>query len=110
MIGLGDATDMETLRVEWPSAIVQEFHGVSVNQTQTIVERTDLKIVASGAGEVELLLEGPRQQRYQVEASTNLATWSPVISLTITNADGTDSFKHQPADNEPRMFFRATPE
>jgi len=44
-----------------------------------------------------------------LEASSNLTVWSGVGSITITNADGTASFTHTPADHEGRMFFRATP-
>lgn len=38
VIGLGDATIIDTLRVEWPSGIVQELHNVPVKQKLTIVE------------------------------------------------------------------------
>ena len=110
VIGLGDATVIDTLRLEWPSGIVQELHNVPRKQTLTVVERTDLVIAANGTGEFDLMLKSPRQQRYRVDACTNLVNWSSVTSLTITNADGSASFKHQPADSEPRMFFRGTPE
>jgi hypothetical protein len=34
--GLGDATTIDTLRVEWPSGIVQEIHDVAPRQFVTI--------------------------------------------------------------------------
>jgi hypothetical protein len=36
--GLGDATGVETLRVEWPSGQVTELHSVSVRQSLTVAE------------------------------------------------------------------------
>ncbi len=36
--GLGDATVVDTLRIEWPSGVVQEFHDVPVDQILTIEE------------------------------------------------------------------------
>ena len=110
VIGMGDATVIDTLRFEWPSGIVQELHNVPGQQTLTVVERTDLAIAANGTGEFDLMLKGPRHQRYRVDVSTNLLNWSSSTLLTVTNADGTVSFKYQPADSEPRMFFRGTPE
>ncbi len=36
--GLGDATNVTTLRIEWPSGIVQEFKEVVVDQHLAKVE------------------------------------------------------------------------
>jgi hypothetical protein len=36
--GLGNATNIDTLRIEWPSGITQEFHDVGTNQLWTQVE------------------------------------------------------------------------
>ena len=36
--GLGDATIIDTLRIEWPSGIVQEFRNVATNQMLAIQE------------------------------------------------------------------------
>jgi hypothetical protein len=109
VIGLGDATIVDTLRIEWPSGRGQELHNVPVKQTLTIVERTELAVTTGGAGEVELRLTGPRQQRYRVETSQDLVTWSTEASLTITNASGTASYTHRPASGDAGLFFRATP-
>jgi hypothetical protein len=43
--GLGDSTLIDTLRVEWPSGIVEERHGVDVRQFLTITERLAQQIV-----------------------------------------------------------------
>jgi ASPIC and UnbV/FG-GAP-like repeat len=39
--GLGDATTIDTVRVEWPSGIVQELHDVAPRQFVTITETLD---------------------------------------------------------------------
>jgi hypothetical protein len=36
--GLGDATNVDTLRIEWPSGTVQEFANITPRQTLTITE------------------------------------------------------------------------
>jgi enediyne biosynthesis protein E4 len=40
--GLGDATKVDTLRIEWPSGIVQELKDVAVNQILEVVESQGL--------------------------------------------------------------------
>lgn len=110
LIGLGDATVIDTLRVEWPSGRVQEFHNLPTKQTLVVVERTELTIAPASASAFDLAITGPRQQRYRLEASADLTDWSPVASLTITNANGTASYTHTPASGDPGLFFRATPE
>ena len=39
--GLADATSIDTLRVEWPSGIVEELHDVAPRQFLTITERLE---------------------------------------------------------------------
>jgi hypothetical protein len=39
--GLGDATTIDTVRVEWPSGTVQEMHDVAPRQFVTITETLD---------------------------------------------------------------------
>ncbi|HMO65799.1 MAG TPA: CRTAC1 family protein [Verrucomicrobiota bacterium] len=110
IVGLGDATVIDTLRVEWPSGIVQELHQVPVRQTLTLVERTDLGIAARDTRDFQLTLKGPRQQRYRVEASDSLTAWSAWATVTITNADGSATLTYTPAANERLKLFRALPE
>lgn len=81
--GLGDATVVETVRVEWPSGIIQELGNVSANQFLTITEQQRgvttaprLALNRTEAGEVRLTLTGQPNLRYVVEASTNLAQWT----------------------------------
>ncbi len=106
VIGLGDATVVDTLRIEWPSGIVQELHNVPVKQTLTIVEKTTLDIAKLEQTNIVLRITGPRQQRYSVEASTDLQNWSPYASLTVTNIDGTATLQTA-VGAEPARYFRA---
>ncbi|HRI13121.1 MAG TPA: CRTAC1 family protein, partial [Verrucomicrobiota bacterium] len=110
IIGLGDATVVDVLRIEWPSGIVQEFEKVPVRQTLTIVERTELTIAAGSDGDFQLTVKGPRQQRYRLDAFSNMNGWAPWTSVTITNTDGTASSNYTPTDGTAVKFFRAVPE
>lgn len=110
LFGLGGAPVVDTLRVEWPSGIVQEFYNIPARQTLTIVERTDFSINDLGGGTFELRLKGPRQQIYRLESSSDLTNWSFIDFLTITNADGSAAFRHTHVGNGFQRFFRVTPE
>jgi len=105
-IGFGNATNIDLLRIEWPSGIVQEFQNVAVDQTLVIVEKTTLEIAKRSETDFEIKVTGPRQQRYSLETSTDLNTWSPLTSLTITNADGT-AIVQGALGSEPARYFRA---
>lgn len=109
IIGLGDATAIDTLRVEWPSGTVQEWHNVAVSQTLVIVEKTTLDIVRGNGSDLQVTIAGPRQQKYALETSTNLRDWSRLASLTITNADGTANYTGK-VDEQPERYFRAKAE
>ena len=109
IIGLGDATVVDTLRIEWPSGIVQELHNVPVKQTLVIVEKTTMQIAQIGDTDYEVKITGPRQQRYSLETSPDLLNWSSLTSFTITNADGTAIF-HDTLGAKAACFFRATPQ
>lgn len=70
--GLGDATVAETLRIEWPSGIVQELTNVAARQILTIVEPPRLRAVESGRVQVQ----GARDIDYAVEVSNDLTAWA----------------------------------
>jgi hypothetical protein len=103
LFGLGTASTIETLRVEWPSGRVQEFHNLPVKQTLTVVESTTLSLQAATGVRGELVVRGPRQQRYRLEHSADLRQWTPLAIVTITNANGAASF---PLDD---LGLRTTP-
>jgi enediyne biosynthesis protein E4 len=81
--GLGDASAVDTLRIEWPSGTVQELTNVPANQILTITEPARLVPESAGAFKIQCWIN----QSFDVQASPDLATWSTVA--TVTNTTGT---------------------
>jgi enediyne biosynthesis protein E4 len=81
--GLGDGTNVDVVRIEWPSGIVQELTNVMVNRYLTVREEPRL-IPARRAGEFDLM--GGKGGRYCIQATTNLQNWVCVGQLTNTEA------------------------
>jgi hypothetical protein len=110
--GLGDATNVTKLRIEWPSGIVQELQNVTNNQFLTVVESQDYAgtwpqfgEVTSGAGGLQLSFTEPATNaRYILEASTDLATWTKLMART--SAGGTSQFTDTHATNYTSRFYR----
>ncbi|MBI4661010.1 MAG: CRTAC1 family protein, partial [Verrucomicrobia bacterium] len=104
--GLGDATRIETLRIEWPSGTVQEFHDLAAKQVLTITEPPRLQALGRLAdGSFQLSLTGGLGMSYNVESSTNLARWTQWTSLTITNR--TTTITDSTTATAPQRFYRA---
>jgi len=83
VFGFGDATQIETIRVEWPSGVVQELHAVAVNQMLTLKEPSRLEaVVELGTKQAGWRLRGGKDLIYDIEQSANLQAWTPWISLT----------------------------
>lgn len=70
--GLGDATNVDVVRVEWPSGMVQEFTNVPARQILTIVEPARLKA-----------LHGLTPNTFQVE----LSAWAGMRHDLFTSSD-----------------------
>jgi hypothetical protein len=80
--GLGDATNVDVLRIEWPSGIVQELTNLVPKQFLTITEQqkgvTQAPSLAESRladGTVQLSLTGQTNLLYAIEASTNLVCY-----------------------------------
>jgi len=108
--GLGDATNVTTLRIEWPSGIVQEIPNVAANQILTVTEHqagaiTSPSLTASKLtdGALQLTATGQTNLRYAFEASTNLAQWTKLA--VRTNLTGSVDFT-PPASSSPQRFYR----
>lgn len=103
--GLGDATVAETVRIEWPSGIVQELHNVPANQTLTVTEPAKLEphLIRSN-GFVELKVRSWKGFVYDIETSSDLTAWTHMT--TLTNETGTLSFA-DPAATTGSRFYRA---
>ncbi|MBI4662886.1 MAG: CRTAC1 family protein [Verrucomicrobia bacterium] len=104
--GLGHATNVETLRIEWPSGTVQEFQNVAAKQLLTIIEPPRLQITPPQTGSpLKLTLRGGIGFTYALEASDDLLSWTPVRTNTATAF--TLEVEDADAVNFPRRFYRA---
>jgi enediyne biosynthesis protein E4 len=105
-LGLGDATVVDAVRVEWPSGVVQEFEKTAANQTLIITEPPRLDSDTSATGSVySMNLIGGAGLRYAIEASTNLVNWTPII--VFTNSSRTTPWADLEATNYLQRFYRA---
>ena len=100
--GLGDAADVDVLRIEWPSGIIQEFQHVPAKQFLSVREPARLSGISSGA-DMLLGLRGGQGIVYRVESSENLAAWS--TWAVLTNVSGAVSLT-VPA-TAPARYYRA---
>ncbi|MBI3416172.1 MAG: VCBS repeat-containing protein [Verrucomicrobia bacterium] len=106
--GLGDASLSETVRIEWPSGIVQELHGVAANQILTVTEpaRPQIKaptLLANGA--FQFTLVGGANDVYRVESSADLKSWRNLG--TVTNVTGQVTFIDAKSAGASEQFYRA---
>lgn len=102
--GLGDATNAQTIRIEWPSGIVQTLTNVAAKQLLTVTEPPLLQAGRSN-GNVQLLLTGSLGSSYGIEASTDLAGWTSIG--TVTSTTRTVPFVDPAGANEQQRFYRA---
>jgi hypothetical protein len=113
--GLGDATNVTALQIEWPSGIVQELQNVPANQFLTVVESqgyTNTNAIpkfigaAKVASGMDLTYSEPAiGARYILEASTDLVTWTKLMAKTSTGA-AVAQFTDSRSTNYTRRFYR----
>jgi enediyne biosynthesis protein E4 len=108
--GLGDATQVDLLRIEWPSGIVQELTNVPPNQVLTVTEHQEgatnapsLAMSNLTDGTVQLTATGQADLRYVFEASTDLAQWTKLA--VRTNLTGTVNYT-PPTSAALQRFYR----
>jgi hypothetical protein len=107
--GLGDATNVDLVRIEWPSGIVQQLTNVPASQSLTATEHQveattppNLAASKSSDGKVQLSVTGQTNLLYVFEASTDLVQWTKIA--VRTNLTGTLEFT--PATSSgPRQFY-----
>ncbi len=105
-IGLGDATNVHTVRIEWPSGTVQEFHNLAVKQILTVTEPPRLQTVGMApGGSFQLLLTGGVGLRYDIETSADLAAWTLLTS--VTNVSRTMTISDVGSTHFNQRFYRA---
>ena len=109
-VGLGDATNAEFVRIEWPSGTVQELENVASNQILTITEPGGEPRLAATQenGQVQLTLTGKQGSRYALETSIALNNWTSAnLTVTVTNQTGAVTFPAPGAGSEAQRFYRA---
>ena len=110
--GLGDATNVDEVRIEWPSGIVQILTNVAANQMLTVVEHREYSgappefgipmIVPAG---LQLSITEPATGAvYALEASTNLVAWTKLLAHTSTG--GTFGYVDTRSGSYSRRFYR----
>jgi hypothetical protein len=104
--GLGDATNADTVRIEWPSGTVQEFQNVALRQIWTVTEPPRLNAYLTN-GAASFFLKGGRGFQYDVQMSTNPVAWQPLGTLTVTNLNGVAPILGTGTPNSIQRFYRA---
>jgi hypothetical protein len=99
--GLGDAQIIDTLRIEWPSGLVQELREVTPKQFLTVTEPARLQALSAGV----LRIQSWKGMAFEVQASADLDQWSPLT--TVTNLTGTLEFTDTDTPNARQRFYRA---
>lgn len=102
--GLGDATHVEVLRIEWPSGIVQEFRDVPAKQLLKVTEPPRLK-ASHETGQFLMSLPGGKGIVYEIQSSGDLTEWTSVGLLT--NVTGRLEFRNPESVSKRRGFYRA---
>ena len=83
--GLRNATNVTTLRIEWPSGTVQELANVAPNQFLTIWEPPALKAVVQPDGACALIIRAEPNRAWQIQASNDLLSWQTLDTVTPTS-------------------------
>jgi hypothetical protein len=112
--GLGDAASADTMRIEWPSGIVQTLTNVAARQILTVVEHQSgvsnapkfTGVSHATNSSVTLSATGAPGFLYLFEGSTNLVNWTWLG--VRSNAVGTVQFADLRATNHPSRFYRVS--
>ncbi|MBI4324165.1 MAG: CRTAC1 family protein, partial [Chloroflexi bacterium] len=83
--GLSDATNIDLIRIEWPSGVVQELRDVAVRQFLTVTEPSRLETLAVLNNQFRLRVNGAVGLKYIVEGSTDLLLWQTLAAFTNLN-------------------------
>jgi hypothetical protein len=101
--GLGNATNVDVLRIEWPSGMVQELHDVAVRQFLTVTEPARLAMAQPG----QLHIQCWKSMAFRLVSSPDLETWTPLATVTNSNVTGGVQWT-DPSGPSPRAcFYRA---
>jgi hypothetical protein len=102
---LGDAAEVSTIRVEWPSGVVQEINSIAAKQILTITEPLRIETIARSEADLTLTLNGQTSRRYSLQGSTNLMNWADISQERATNA--VICVGNYESETQPYRFYRA---
>jgi len=110
--GLGDAKVIDEISIEWPGPKFtrQVLHNVAVDQFLSITETESAggpSLTAAWTDGLRLSLQGEVNATYVLEASPELATWSVLETLTVTNPNGTITYSDAESARLGQRFYRA---
>jgi hypothetical protein len=80
--GLGNATQVTKLRIEWPSGAVQEFSNVAANQILTVCEPPAISAAMRADCSCQLNIKAEPNKGWQVQASSDLLNWETLATVT----------------------------
>jgi hypothetical protein len=106
--GLGDATNVTTLRIEWPSGSVQEFTNLTPNQFLTIWEAPALSAAILPDGACLLTITAEPNRAWRIESSTDLQAWAQLAK--VTNLNAVFEYTDAKAIGAAYRFYRVTGE
>jgi len=104
--GLGDATNVNLVRIEWPSGAVEEFTNVAPRQMLTIVEPS-LRGAFGTDGLFHLTMTGNTNKTYQLNASSDMASWTTLTNCVGSGTGASMEFvdPEVPAAHQQRLYY-----
>jgi hypothetical protein len=100
MFGSGTATNIELLRIEWPSGVVQEFRSILPRQFLAFQEPTRFAVTGQIHGVFSTQLAGT-SARTLLQYSTNLREWLPLTNSSLADGTFAEPLRY------PALFLRA---
>ncbi|MHC1763867.1 MAG: FG-GAP-like repeat-containing protein [Verrucomicrobiia bacterium] len=106
--GLGDATKVPTLKIEWPSGAVQVLANVAPRQFLTVWEPPAIKAAVGESGGCVLTITAEPNRTWRIEGSEDLETWQVVA--TVTNPTPTFGYTDSASAAMICRFYRVVAE
>ena len=102
--GLGDATRVDEVKIEWPSGTVQSLTNVAPNQFLTVYELPALQGQLQSDGSFDLGIRAEPNRPWRIEGSADLRSWQEVATMTSPEL----AFRYAIADvaSAPHRFYR----
>ena len=106
--GLGDATNVASLRIEWPSGAVQDLQNIAPKQFLTIWEPPALRAATQEDGACLLTITAEPNRTWRIEGSEDLERWQVVSK--VTNTTPTFGYTDSASASMACRFYRVVAE